>query len=116
MTGTDEMKRRLAADANWLKGAYRVGKDLKARGFYGYGASPKSGWDRSTSQIAILGAWGCAQIADFFGEEYWRTIETAWRKPQPDHGSWNYSEGGHASEAMTAAGAANTSVTQDHCD
>ena len=37
MPVTDEMKRLLAADANWLKGAYRVGKDVKARGFYGYG-------------------------------------------------------------------------------
>src|SRR5256885_16320398 len=114
MRMNDEMKRQPATDANWLKGAYRTGKDVKVRGFYGYGASPKTGWDRSTSQIAILGAWGCAQVADMFGEEYWRTIENAWRKSQAADGSWNYSESAAPSTAMTAGGVATLFVTQEY--
>ena len=116
MPVSDEIKRALAADAQWLKNSMRLGKDVNVRGFYGYGASPKSGLDRSTSQIAVLGAWGCAQVGDSLGEDYWKIIEGAWRKAQLDDGGWNYSVGFNsgASVAMTAGGVATLFITQEY--
>ena len=113
---TDEVKRLIAGDAGWIKNSVRLGKEVKLRGFYGYGASPKSGNDRSTSQVAILGAWGCAQIADSFGVDFWTIIETAWRKAQLEDGGWNYAEhvNQQSSMAMTASGVATLFITQEY--
>ncbi len=113
---TDETKRLVAADAQWIKSAAHLGKDLAVRGFYGYGSGPRSGNDRSTSQVAVLGAWGCAQIGDNFGTEYWTMIENAWRKAQLADGGWNYSEGynSQSSIGMTASGVATLFITQEY--
>lgn len=113
---TDEMKRLIAADAGWIKNSVHLGKDQKIRGFYGYGASPRSGSDRSTSQVAILGAWGCAQISDSFGLDFWTVIETAWRKAQLEDGGWNYSDGNlpQTTMGMTASGVATLFITQEY--
>ncbi len=113
---TDEVKRLIAGDAGWIKNSVRLGKEVKLRGFYGYGASPKSGNDRSTSQVAILGAWGCAQIADSFGVDFWTIIENAWRKAQLEDGGWNYAEhvNQQSSMAMTASGVATLFITQEY--
>jgi hypothetical protein len=113
---TDEVKRLIAGDAAWIKNSMRLGKDVNVRGFYGYGASPKSGYDRSTSQVAILGAWGCAQISDSFGEDFWRIIENAWKKAQLEDGGWNYSEHYNqtSSIGMTASGVATLFITQEY--
>ena len=116
MPPSADIKRVLAGDAQWIKTNVRLGKDLNVRGFYGYGAGPKTGADRSTSQIAVLGAWGCAQIADSFGEEYWKLIETSWLKAQLDDGGWNYSQGNNSasSMSMTASGVATLFITQEY--
>src|SRR5207248_9232851 len=82
MPTSDEMKRLIAADGTWIRQAMRLGKDIKLRGFYGYGSGPKSGNDRSTSQIAVLGPWGLAQAGVNLGDDYWRQIDDAWRKNQ----------------------------------
>jgi hypothetical protein len=113
---SNDIKLALAGDASWIKSAVRQGKDVNVRGFYGYGAAPKSGYDRSTSQVAVLGAWGCAQIADTFGTDYWQLIETAWRKAQLEDGGWNYSAGFNTQStmAMTASGVATLFITQEY--
>ena len=112
---TDELKRLIAGDAAWIKNAIRLGKDVKIRGFYGYGSSPKTGSDRSTSQVAVLGAWGCAQIGDSFGDDFWKIIETAWKKAQLEDGGWNYSDGYNPQSTigMTASGVATLFITQE---
>jgi hypothetical protein len=116
MPPSADMKRALAGDAGWIKNSVRLGKEVKLRGFYGYGSNPKSGNDRSTSQVAVLGAWGCAQISDSFGEDYWKLIENAWLKAQLEDGGWNYSEGinPQSSMAMTASGIATLFITQEY--
>jgi hypothetical protein len=112
---SDEVKRLLAGDANWIKTSFQLGKDVKRRGFYGYGSAAKSGYDRSTSQAAVLGAWACAQIGDSFGSDYWRIIEESWRKAQFEDGGWNYNEWlADESMAMTASGVATLFITQEY--
>jgi hypothetical protein len=112
---TDEVKRLLAGDAQWIKTSFQLGKDVKRRGFYGYGSAAKSGYDRSTSQAAVLGAWGCAQVGDTLGSDYWRITEEAWRKAQFDDGGWNYNEYiSNESLAMTASGVATLFITQEY--
>lgn len=114
MPVTTEMKGLVARDANWIKNAMRFSKDVKQRGFYGYGAGPKTGLDRSTSQVAVLGAWGCAQAGNNLGDDYWKVVEDAWRKSQLESGAWNYFGDREASIAMTAAGVATLFVTQEY--
>lgn len=111
-----ETKRLIAADAAWIKDAMRLGKDAKIRGFYGYGAAPKTGSDRSTSQVAVLGAWGCAQVGDSFGDDFWKIIETAWKKAQLEDGGWNYADGFNTQSTigMTASGVATLFITQEY--
>ena len=113
---TPEVKRLMSAEAGWIKTAMILGKDVKTRGFYGYGAGIKTGCDRSTSQIALLGAWGCAQVGDVFGADYWNVVETGWRKAQLEDGGWNYNEHNNSSSgmAMTASGVATLFITQEY--
>lgn len=113
---TPEVKRLIAGDMSWIKEAMKAGKDPKVRGFYGYGSSGGWGYDRSTSQIAVLGAWGASQIGLNPGQEYWTTVERAWRGAQLTDGGWNYSDQGDHTQAtisMAAAGVATLFITQD---
>ena len=113
---TPDTKRLMAAEASWLKSAMIMGKDIKTRGFYGYGAGVKTGHDRSTSQIAVLGSWGCAQVGDTFGPDYWNVIEVAWKKAQLEDGGWNYADTHNSgvSMSMTASGVATLFITQEY--
>lgn len=111
---SSETKQALYKDETWIRAGLRSSKNVRERGFYGYGAGAKSGLDRSTSQVAVLGAWACAQANQNPGSEYWKTIEEAWRRVQGDDGHWNYTDAREPSIAMTAAGVATLFVTQEY--
>jgi hypothetical protein len=61
-------RRRCRLDQN----SVHLGKDPKIRGFFLWlWGKPRSGSDRSTSQVAIPRRWGCNQIcADSFGVDF----------------------------------------------
>jgi hypothetical protein len=90
-------------------------------GFYAYylddkGQTTPPGWyDRSVSQISVLGMWACDQAGQEVPSEYWKVVDAAWKKSQKPDGGWTYHDDpAHpVSGTMTAAGIATLYITQD---
>lgn len=106
-------------DAMWLMAAMkRSGKSL---GFYEAVANPKSAeYDHRMSQYGVLGMRACVQAGYEASDDYWRTVQLAWRRDQLPDGSWNFAPL-HTSKpndlkpwaSMTAAGMACLLVAKD---
>jgi hypothetical protein len=90
-------------------------------GFYSYytdeKGKPQTGWfDRSVSQIAVLGVWATEQAGQEIPSKYWEIVDAAWKKAQRADGGWNYQDGPQmagSTGTMTAAGVATLFITQD---
>lgn len=90
-------------------------------GFYGYytdekGVIEKNWYDRSVSQLCVLGMWACEQAGQEVPSEYWRIVDAAWKNSQRADGGWNYQDAkeGGSTGTMTAAGIATLFITQDY--
>ncbi|WP_241180038.1 DUF4159 domain-containing protein [Humisphaera borealis] len=89
-------------------------------GFYGYYTDEKgkiqpNWYDRSVSQLCVLGMWACEQAGQEIPSEYWRVVDAAWKGAQRPDGGWNYQDNreGGSTGTMTAAGIATLFITQD---
>ncbi len=72
-------------------------------------------YDRSVSQLCVLGMWSCEQAGQQVPPMYWRVVDEAWKKTQLPDGGWSYNHGSNVSTAtMTAAGVATLYITQDY--
>jgi hypothetical protein len=103
------------------------------------GLPDMSGFDRSNSQYAVLGAWAVEQAGAEIPVKYWEEEDFAWKKAQHSDGSWDYNnvKGGMVYEpkpgggvtvrpmrpgdhilnsvpTMTCAGVATLYITQDY--
>jgi hypothetical protein len=92
-------------------------------GFYPYytdlkGVPQKDWYDRSVSQISVLGMWACEQAGQEVPLLYWQVVDAAWKKAQKPSGAWNYKDDAKfnvgESGTMTAAGIATLFITQDY--
>ncbi|HEY8747575.1 MAG TPA: DUF4159 domain-containing protein, partial [Tepidisphaeraceae bacterium] len=72
--------------------------------------------DRSNSQYGVLGMWALEQAGADIPANYWRTVDTAWKRAQDTgNGGWSYRNAEpNVSAAMTAAGIATLFITQDY--
>jgi hypothetical protein len=71
--------------------------------------------DRSNSQYALLGMWALEQAGADIPVNYWRTVDTAWKRAQDPSGAWTYKTGDqNPTASMTAAGLATLYITQDY--
>ena len=77
-------------------------------------AQPKWWHDLSNSQYAVLGMWALEQSGAEVPNDFWKTVDAAWKKRQESDGSWRYNEGKEPSASMTAAGIATLFITQDY--
>lgn len=78
------------------------------------GPEPKWWHDLSNSQYAVLGMWALEQSGAEVPNEFWKTVDAAWKKRQEPDGSWRYNKDKEPSPAMTAAGVATLFITQDY--
>ena len=122
------VRNKARADATALAGG--MVREGRGRGFYNYvvndAAYPVLGWwwDLSNGQIAVLGVWACDRALDPNGlhldQEYWKTVDLAWRGTQYPSGAWRYStaDPGDFSArprmSMTAAGVATLFITDEY--
>lgn len=129
--GTPAVKAVAAHDVRMLdQGLIRKGDNT---GFYAYwtgeklgsdqphwtdsqniGPEPKWWHDLSNSQYAVLGMWALEQSGAEVPNEFWKTVDAAWKKHQEPDGSWRYNKDKEPSAAMTAAGVATLFITQDY--
>jgi hypothetical protein len=79
---------------------------------------PQTKWyDRSVSQIAVLGMWACEQAGQEVPTLYWQIVDAAWKRSQQRDGGWTYKDDGDFNKVtatMTAAGVATLYITQDY--
>jgi hypothetical protein len=80
----------------------------------GYGPEPKGWYDLSNSQYAVLGMWALEQSGAEVPNDYWKTVEDAWKKAQQADGGWGYRPSEGSKPSMTAAGIATLFITQDY--
>jgi hypothetical protein len=111
-------------------GMIRKGADT---GFYGYWTGTKGGTDQpfwgdtsgfapephgwhdlSNSQYGVLGMWALEQANAEVPNDYWKTVEDAWKKAQKPDGGWSYRPEKETTPPMTAAGIATLFITQDY--
>jgi hypothetical protein len=119
-----------------LNGMHPADKDGAKQGFYPYytmlpgspgyppngdphgaGIRQPRWFDRSVSQMSVLGMWACEQAGQDVPMLYWQIVDTAWRKAQRPDGGWNYvDDPAHnaTTATMTAAGVATLFITQDY--
>jgi len=124
----DDVRRHARADASALE--HGLITEGPGRGFYNYvsvsGAYQIPNWsDLSNGQMAVLGVWAADQACYPGGvavpQEYWQTVDQAWRGAQYQNGGWPYSVSmrrfglnEEARMSMTAAGVATLFITQDY--
>jgi hypothetical protein len=78
-------------------------------------ASMPHGWhDLSNSQYGVLGMWALDQAGAEVPNDYWKTVEEAWKKAQLPDGGWAYRPDKPETAPMTAAGIATLFITQDY--
>jgi hypothetical protein len=76
---------------------------------------PNDWSDRSNSQYGVLGMWALEQAGADVPANYWRTVDTAWKRAQDPTGGWSYHNAEpNVTPAMTAAGIATLFITQDY--
>jgi hypothetical protein len=96
-------------------------KEGAKQGFYPYyttraGVRQPGWWDRSVSQVGVLGMWACEQSGQEVPMLYWQMVDAAWKKSQKPDGGWTYNDAAkeHVTATMTAAGVATLYITQDY--
>jgi hypothetical protein len=90
-------------------------------GMYGYLAdgAPDPGhlYDHSVSQYGVLGMWALQEAGLEVPDQYWTSVDAAWRREQLADGSWSYfaqpSREYPPTVTLTAAGVASLYLTDD---
>ncbi|HEY2588985.1 MAG TPA: DUF4159 domain-containing protein [Tepidisphaeraceae bacterium] len=80
----------------------------------GLGPQPKGWHDLSNSQYGVLGMWALEQTGAEVPNDFWKTVDEAWKKAQHEDGGWSYQPKKDATPSMTAAGIATLFITQDY--
>jgi hypothetical protein len=85
---------------------------------YGVGRGPVGRYHNSTAQYGVLGMWGVELAGAEVPADYWKLVDTAWKKNQDPSGGWSYeakvTPGEPPKTSMTAAGVATLFITQDY--
>jgi hypothetical protein len=84
---------------------------------HAFGMRQRRWWDRSVSQVAVLGMWACEQAGQDVPPMYWQMVDAAWKKSQKPDGGWSYIDEPPrdvTTATMTAAGVATLYITQDY--
>jgi hypothetical protein len=108
-----EIRAAITQDYTLLRQGARSAPDLpNVPAFYGYSVNEPRWWDHSCSQFAVLGMWAIDQAGGEIPMNYWKIIDTGWRKHQNGDGGWGYETARNESTVtMTAAGVATLFIT-----
>jgi len=93
-----------------------------AKGFYGY-TIKHGGEHHSPSQFAVLGMWQLSEAGVEVSDDYWKLVDTSWRRTQRSDGGWSYhlkadehpkppAQPEGSKPSMTAAGVATLFITK----
>jgi len=115
----DTIRDAIKRDAAFLLEGARDKSGSGFRGLYHYVVAQRD-YDASCSQYGVLGMWAMDHAGVELPDEYWKSVEKAWKANQnPDKG-WGYIKGAgndnHSASklSMTAAGIATLFITQDY--
>ncbi len=109
------VKAAVMQDANFLKLAMKTTPD-DAYGMFHY-TIKDPGYDHSTAQYGVLGAWACQQAnPESIPGAFWTVSDAVWKKHQNEDGGWSYlyKPKDVSSPSMALAGVATLFITQDY--
>jgi hypothetical protein len=108
-------------DGRLLLGALKT--NPATTGMYGYLVPPSPTdanhpWDHSVSQYGVLGMWALQEAGLEVPDQYWATVDSAWRRDQLAGGAWSYyarpQQAYPPTVTLTAAGVASLFITDDY--
>jgi Domain of unknown function (DUF4159) len=119
--GDQTLHAYIQRDGNLLVHAMKT--DTASAGLYGYlttgGLSdPTHLCDHSVSQFGVLGVWSLQETGLEVPDEYWSTVDSAWRRDQCTDGGWSYLRWPQPDQPETAtfaaAGLATLFITDEY--